>query len=78
MRLRSHLMVLVLVAMLPLVLFLVVEDNAEARQMLGRTLALAGFGSDRGMPRAPASGFDLYLTQPIDPAKLREVFGSLP
>ena len=111
---------------------LVVEDNAQTRQMLGRTLALAGhavseaedgssavtlarallpdivlidsgladgsevahrirsedariklvaltgFGSDKSVPRALASGFDLHLTQPIDLAKLTEVFGSLP
>lgn len=42
-----------------------------------KLIALSGFGQEKDVQRALASGFDLHLTKPVEPEKLKQAFASL-
>jgi CheY-like chemotaxis protein len=41
-----------------------------------RLIAVTGYGREEDRRRSKAAGFDLHLTKPVDPARLRQVLQS--
>ena len=37
--------------------------------------ALTGYGQEQDRERSAAAGFDIHLTKPVDPARLRDLLG---
>ena len=37
--------------------------------------ALTGYGQEKDRERSAAAGFDVHLTKPVDPARLRDLLG---
>lgn len=56
-----------------------VAAQLRQRRAFDRTVivALTGWGSDRDKQRSTDVGFDLHLTKPVAPEKLREVMETL-
>ena len=47
--------------------------RAGAAGPLRLLAALTGYGQDQDRERSAAAGFDLHLTKPVDPARLRKL-----
>jgi CheY-like chemotaxis protein len=79
MSLRSHLLLLTLVVLLPLAIFGAAYEVAK-RLRLGRgrrsdmlLIALTGYGSQEARRKAKDAGFDEYLVKPVSPRDLAEL-----
>jgi CheY-like chemotaxis protein len=42
-----------------------------------RLIAVSGYGQEEDRQRSEASGFDLHLTKPVDPAELQRLLAIL-